>query len=63
MMADERHPIGVIGECVACNAGGLLVGFGKSAVDNQKLAARFNRTFAFCDFDRRVSVDNVRVTA
>lgn len=54
VVAYQCHPIRVIGKRIACNTGGLLVGFWKSAVDNQELAARFNRTFAFGNFDRRV---------
>lgn len=56
---DEDQGVGAVNEGVSGDARFVLVGFGKSAINDEQPSSRFDRAFAFVDFDGDVAVDNV----
>ena len=67
VLAGERlvgnHPVmpGVVDQGVAGDAGGGLVGFTETAVDDQQLAAALDGAFALADLHGNMAVDDVAV--
>jgi len=58
-MADQNQTVGIVDQGVAGNSGGLLVGSGKSAVDDQLFAFGPDRAFAGNGLDGNMPVDQM----
>ena len=58
-MGHQTHPVGIDYQRIARDPGLILIGLGKSAVDDQQLAAALDRRLPFLALHRHMPVDDM----
>ena len=63
LMGYDPQMAGVEHQCIACNAGGWLIGFAETAVDDDELTAALDGTFSLTNLYRDMAIDDMAVLA
>ena len=63
LVGAKNQPAGIVDQCVARNAGALVVGAAEAAIDDDEPPAALDGAFAFNSADRHMAVDDMAALA